>query len=99
MDMPDFLEKYFWDTDINKLDKEKHSGFIIERLLEFGDIEDLSWLFRVYRVNDIKDTLKKSRTLSEKSANFWSLFLDVDKGEIKCMKRFYQKKQEKIWNY
>lgn len=99
MDMPDLLGKYFWDIDINKLDKGKHSGFIIERILEFGDIEVLRWLFKIYPLNDIKDTLKKSRILSRKSANLWSIFLDVDRGEIKCMKRFYQKKQEKIWNY
>lgn len=99
MDIPDSFGKYFWDTDVNKLDTGEHSEFIIERMLEFGDFEVLRWLFEVYPLNYIKDTLKKSRTLSRKSANFWSIFLEVDKGDIECMKMSYQKEQEKIWKY
>lgn len=99
MNIPDSFNKYFWDVDLNKLNITKHSGFIIERMLEFGNIEVLRWLYNTYPINSIKDTLKKSRALSRKSANFWSIFLDIDKGEIECMRMSSQKMQEKIWKY
>ncbi len=99
MDIPDSFGKYFWDKDVKKLDTGEHSEFIIERMLELGDFEVLRWLFEVYPLNHIKDTLKRNRTLSRRSANFWSIFLGIDRGDIECMKMSYQKEQGKIWNY
>jgi hypothetical protein len=36
-----FKRSPFWDIDIEKLPIEKDWFFIIERTLEFGDIDDL----------------------------------------------------------
>lgn len=36
-----FLKKYFGDLNFSKLNKKDHSKFIIERILEFGDLKEI----------------------------------------------------------
>lgn len=57
--IPSSFSKYFWDTKPQNISIEKHSTYIIERLLEFGDIEQLDWLNTIYPRNTIIDTIKK----------------------------------------
>lgn len=59
-----YKKSLFWDVDRNRLSPEKDWFFIIERVLEFGDIDDLFWLKETFSEKKIKDTVKKSRILS-----------------------------------
>jgi hypothetical protein len=34
----------FWDVDIDQLSPERDWFFIIERILEHGDIDDFEWM-------------------------------------------------------
>lgn len=95
--MPDFLKKYFWDTDFSKLTLSKHSYFIADRLLEYGNEEGIRWLFKNIEHSIIKDTLIKSRGLSNKSLLFWSSIFHIDKRKIPWLKKSYQKMQETHW--
>lgn len=72
--VPSFAQKYFWDVNPNELDIEQHQRFIIERLLEQGDLDSLSWINQVYSRNDIRDIANHSRRLSPKTSNFCSLY-------------------------
>lgn len=38
----------FWDVEINNLHAEKDAAFIIYRVFEFGDIEDLKSVIKYY---------------------------------------------------
>jgi len=97
MKLPSFLKKYFWNVDFAKLDLEKNSFFVITRLLEYGDIKSLCWLFKHTGRRQIEEVIMKSRELSPKTANFWSLFLNLDKNKILCLKKSYQKIQRTHW--
>lgn len=65
----------FWDTDSSRLDLEQNKEYIIERVLELGDENAVSWLVSRYRRSEIKKVLGSSRRISRKSANYWSLVL------------------------
>lgn len=39
MTIPDSLHRFFWDVDVKRLDPEKKPYFVINRLLDKGDIE------------------------------------------------------------
>ena len=41
-------KRIFWDVDSEKLDYEKKAGFIIERVFERGDVEDIRMCRRFY---------------------------------------------------
>jgi hypothetical protein len=74
--IPAESRRFFWDVDPAKLDLSRHKSYIIERLLEFGDDEAVSWLFRAYRRDEIAAILESSRFLSTKSRGFWRLRLN-----------------------
>jgi len=60
----------FWDVDRNHLSCENDWFFIIERILEFGDIDDLIWMKNCFSKEQIKDTIQKSRILSPRTRSF-----------------------------
>ena len=42
------MEKYFWDTNPDKLDFKTNKKYIIERILEMGDEEAVRRLFGIF---------------------------------------------------
>jgi len=97
--MPLFLKKYFWDVDFSGLDFRENPGYITARILEYGDAKAIKWLFGASQKNEIKKVVMKSRQLSSKTANFWSLFLNINRNKIECLKKSYQKMQKSHWPY
>jgi hypothetical protein len=69
------LKPIFWDTDLDKIDIQQNKGYIIERILEFGDKPAVKWLLATYSLSDIKKALEESRSISKKSRNFWEILL------------------------
>jgi len=94
-----FLKKYFWDVDFSKLEKDKNSRFIIERILELGDIKSIKWMKKNFPEQDIKKIVLSSRRLSPKSANYWGTVFELDKNKILCLKKLFQEKQKIAWRY
>lgn len=97
--IPQFLQKYFWDVEFLTLDIKKHSQFVIERILEYGDKKSIKWMEDNFPSEEIKNTLSISKNLSQKSANFWQLIFDLDKNKILCLNKSFQKKHKAIWRY
>lgn len=94
-----FLKKYFWDADFKKIDFKKDAEYIIGRILEYGDIDALEWMFKVFDKKLIKKTFMECRNFSLKTANFWRLFFKINKNKILCLKKSYQKMQKTHWPY
>jgi hypothetical protein len=42
--IPEFLKKYFWDVEFNKIDLKKNRVYILKRILEFGDEKAVAWM-------------------------------------------------------
>lgn len=97
--LPSYLKKYFWDVKFEDLDSEKKPIYIIERVLEFGDLQAAQWLLKQFNHELIKRTLKEIRGLSFKSANFWGLYFKIPHDQILCFKKGFPNPPERIWNY
>lgn len=69
--VPARFRPLFWDTNLKNIHVRKHARYIIERVLELGDLKAVEWLQRVYTVQTIIEVLAVSRSISEKSRNFW----------------------------
>ncbi|MEK7169578.1 MAG: hypothetical protein AAB377_02970 [Patescibacteria group bacterium] len=69
------MEKYFWDTNPDKLDFKTNKKYIIERILEMGDEEAVRRLFGIFSKKDILEVVGNNRRISPKSANYWRLLL------------------------
>ena len=97
--IPLFLKKYFWDTDISKLSLTKHATYIIERILEWGNLEAVRWLRERYTNKELLSVLEVSRSISHKSWHFWKLILLPSNKHIPCTRKFSDERQKKVWQY
>jgi hypothetical protein len=65
-----YKKSLFWDVDPENLSSEKDWFFIIERILEFGDIDDLLRMKRIFSEEQIKIVVQKSRILSPRTRSY-----------------------------
>lgn len=97
--LPECAYRHFWDIDPSELDVSQYSRYVIERLLEYGDIPSLRWMERRFSRDEIVEVLKTSRALSRKSANFWLKILGVPREEVRCMSKGFQQRYRQVWNW
>jgi hypothetical protein len=65
----------FWD--VRKVDPEKNSGFVIGRILRFGDEADFRWAKKTYGSAKLKNELLRAKSLDDKSLAFWCRYFNI----------------------
>lgn len=83
--MPKFIKPFFWSNDLSKVDLKKDKQRIILNILNLGTKKATDWLFESYSKSEIKKIIIKHGAkgeLSDKSLNYWTLILDIDKRKI-----------------
>ena len=71
-----FRESLFWDTNPDWIDIKKNARYIIERVLDFGELEEVRWLFKTYSKEEIKRVMDLPRSqVTTKSKTLWNLLL------------------------
>lgn len=73
-------KKYFWDCDFNKLDLTIHREYILNRLLSFGDLSAIHFIFKNFSKNEIIEYLKTkgNYALSRTNYLFWQKLIKYD---------------------
>jgi hypothetical protein len=61
---PVFDKRIFWDVNFEALDYDKKASFIIERVFERGDVEDIRQCRRYYGDERISNVLTNAKWLS-----------------------------------
>ena len=59
-----FDRRIFWDVDVDKLDYDGKASFIIERIFERGDVDDIRQCRGYYGDEKIRGVLEKAMWLS-----------------------------------
>ncbi len=97
LEKPDINRDLFWDTDFNTIDFEKNARFVIQRVLERGNISDFRELVSFYGMERIKYEVTQIRYLDKKTLNFCSVIFGIDKKQFRC----YNTEQSirRLWNY
>lgn len=85
--LPKTATKYFWDTRVENLSVNRDRTYIIERLLNMGDLEELDWVNKNYSKEMIAQTVQNSRQLTPKTGNFFSMYYGIPKESLVCMKK------------
>ena len=70
MEINENLKPFFWDINIDTLDREKHKQYIISRMFNFGDDQAIEWVRNEYTDAEIEEVARKSRNFTKKSAEF-----------------------------
>lgn len=95
--LPCKIRKFFWEYSEIEIDIQKNWFFIIERLLEYGDIEAVKWVFGQFDQNQLVEVVKSTRNLSQKTVSMWQNYFNLPKEEIRCMNLSCQKKDMPFW--
>ena len=82
----DFSPHLFWDVDSEKFDLEKYAVQMIQKVLEFGKIEDWELLKLYYGLEKIKNVSLNLRSLDAVTLSFVSTIFKIDKKEFRCYK-------------
>lgn len=83
----------FWD--VRSVDPDKNSDFVIDRILNSGDEEDLRWAIKYYGIVKMKARFEQNRNLDDKSFSFWCKYFDIDKSS--CIQKQLKAKQGAFW--
>ena len=62
--IPVFEKRIFWDVNFEALDYDKKASFIIERVFERGDVQDIRNCRRYYGDEMVSDILTDAKWLS-----------------------------------
>ena len=73
---PIFNPNLFWDINFSKIDYKTEADFIIERVFESGDIDDIRHCRRYYGDEMIKPVLLSAKGLSKMSLYLAAAVLD-----------------------
>ena len=84
--IPNALHPFFWDINLESFDPQAHPEYAIERILELGTPEAISWLDEQFSSDQISAVIRTNRRLSPKSATFWALVYRIPAGEVAVLR-------------
>jgi len=76
--LPNRFKKYFWDCEFSELSLEKYPRFIAERILLYGNLQDIRWLASRVSKEMFQEIVLNSRRLDPKTKNFWKIYFGAN---------------------
>ena len=87
------LQRLFWDHELRESDLDEHLAWVFERVLEYGNMEDIRALELSLGRKAFLDAVSRASRLSPKTLSFWRQILE--KEGISCTKRY---SPQTAWN-
>ncbi len=81
---PLLARRIFWDVDFDKLDYDAKASFIIERVFERGDVEDIRQCRRYYGDEQIRVVLLNAPFLPEHRMHLASAVIREPIERFRC---------------
>lgn len=86
-----FRPSLFWDS--SEIDVAEHAAYVIGRILDFGDIEDVRKLREIYPDEKIIETVRTRRNLFPKTGKYWAVKFRIPFEAVACLKKYYLQRQ------
>ena len=83
--IPQSFQGILWSTNVKNLDLERDKVYIVHQVLEYGDLDEIAWLFRMYSRKEIKKIFQKMpmKVYSRPGFNFIkNIILGLKKKQI-----------------
>lgn len=93
------LYQFFWDVDAVTLNPSEHPSYVINRLLDKGDVAAARWVLKNFPREMVIETLKTRRDFSPWNGVFWSKYLGIPREEVRCLQPSYLKMRKQHWPY
>lgn len=97
--LPSTLYRFFWDVQAENVNPSVHPHFVINRLLDKGNLDAARWTLRNFPKETIVETLRKMRDFSPWNGRFWARYLHVPEEEVACLHPSYLKMRRMHWPF
>ena len=81
---PVFEKRIFWDVNFEQIDYDAKANFVIERVFERGDVEDIRQCRRYYGDEKVAYALLNAKFLPLQTIHFASAIIDKPITEFRC---------------
>lgn len=87
----------FWDMDQESVDMDTCPSQIIQRVLEYGTLDDWKLILSYYGLNKIVTVCRSLRTLDAKALSFICCISGTDKTQYRCY--YITQSNPTRWNF
>ena len=84
MSTPSISKKAFWDISFDKLDFEKSSLFVMQKVFNYGSWDDQIGVLQYYGTDRIKKEITKASYLRQPVLSFLCTILQLQKTDFEC---------------
>jgi len=81
---PVFKKRIFWDVNFEQIDYDTKADFVIERVFERGDVDDIRQCRRYYGDEKVTSALLNAKYLPLHTIHFASAIIDKPLSEFRC---------------
>jgi hypothetical protein len=81
---PVFDQRIFWDVNFEKIDYDLKANWVISRVFERGDVEDIRQCRRYYGDEKVKEALLNTKFLPEHRLHLASAVIDEPLEKFRC---------------
>ena len=81
---PIFEKRIFWDVNFEQIDYDAKASFVIERVFERGDVQDIRNCRRYYGDDRVREVLLKAKFLPLTTLYLASAVIDRPIEEFRC---------------
>jgi hypothetical protein len=81
---PILNKRIFWDVNFEDIDYDSKASFVIERVFERGDVEDIRQCRRYYGDEKVTAALLNAKFLPEHRIHLASAVIDKPLNEFRC---------------
>ena len=89
------IGRLFWDRPLEVNDLEKYPGWVVSRVIHYGDLDDVRGLARIMGRRVFLETIAGLGTLSPKVAALWDAILKLE--GIPCTRKRSRKRAAISW--
>jgi len=94
-DNPQVSLHLLWDVDKSKIDWDKMKNFVVQRVIERGDVDDFYAIFRLYGGPEgVREIVKKLPAFYDpRDEALARVLFDLKKKDLECYKRIRLRKK------
>jgi hypothetical protein len=81
---PILAKRIFWDVNFDAIDYDEKWKFVIERVFDRGDIDDIRQVRRYYGDEKVIEALTTAMYLFDETINFCSGIFEIPKEKFRC---------------
>lgn len=81
---PLFNKRIFWDVNFEQIDYDAKANFVIERVFERGDVDDIRQCRRYYGDEKVTTALLQAKFLPLHTIHFASAIINKPLNEFRC---------------